>query len=236
MDSVGRLSLSLRKQGLWSTANKLRSWAMDYLYDLRYGLDTCATSELAELTIGGENKARGYRYQPTRVLVLRKFFRLMRPLLPPNGVLVDFGSGKGRILLVASEFGFREARGVEFAHELCEAARKNIARYKARPGVATEFKVIEGDAARYEIGDDENVFMMFNPFDDIILGRVLDNIVASLRQRPRKILIIYYNPRWANVFEQRADFLRLQELNFSGLKFLLYSNAGPAAQPGGKPH
>ena len=226
MNPLLQLGLSLRSQGLWATANKLRGWALDYLYDLRYGLDTCANSELAELTIGSENKVRGYGYQPTRVLLLRKFFHSIRPLLPPNGVLVDFGSGKGRMLLVASEFGFREARGVEFAHEL--TARKNVARYKARAGVAAEFKIIESDAACYAIAADENVFMMYNPFDESILGQVLDNIAASLRKAPRRILIIYVNPRWGRVIEQRADFVLVREWVLWGFKFAVYSSRAPS--------
>jgi len=142
----------------------------------------------------------------------------------PNGVLVDFGSGKGRMLLVASEFGFREERGVEFAHELCETARRNVARYTARTGVAAEFKIIESDAACYAIAADENVFMMYNPFDETILGRVLDNIAASLRKAPRRILIIYVNPRWGRVIEQQADFVLVHEWVLRGFKFAVYSS------------
>ena len=116
----------------------------------------------------------------------------------------------------------------EFAHELCETARKNIARYKARTGVATEFKVVESDATRYAIGADETVFMMYNPFDEIILERVLDNLSASLRKAPRRILIIYVNPRWGRVIEQRADFVPVREWVLWGFKFAVYSSRDPS--------
>jgi len=207
-----------------ATATKLWVLMADHLYDLRHGIDTCKGSPLEGLTIGGENKERGTRYQPTRVVPLRKLFRLVEPLVPSNSVLVDLGCGKGRVLLVASEFGFKEVRGVEFAHELCEIAKKNCAVFKARKHFKPDWRIIEADVTQYTIEPDETVFFMFNPFDEIILQKVLDNIATSLQMRPRKILIIYYNPRAAETIERRADFTRLQEYNFWGYNFKVYSN------------
>jgi hypothetical protein len=107
---------------------------------------------------------------------------------------------------------------------LCEVARKNYATFKAKKNVRTEFQTVESDAAEYTVGADESVFILYNPFDGAILDKVLDNIAISLRQQPRKILIVYYNPRWRHVIEQRNDFTRLRELSFWGYAFTVYSN------------
>lgn len=224
VSALERLKFSLRNQGLSATLGKLWGLVVDYWFEFRYGLDTCSCSELDGLTVAGDNKAKGYRYQPTRVRPLRRLFNAVMPMVPPESVLVDFGSGKGRVLLVAAESGFREVRGVEFAHELCEVARKNVARYKAKTGVETDFKIIESDAAKYIVSADENVFVVCNPFDETILGAVLDNIAASLRKQPRKVLILYYNPRWGHVIEQRNEFVRVERFNYWGLIFTVYSN------------
>ncbi len=42
---------------------------------------------------------------------------------------IDLGSGKGRVLLMASEYPFQKIIGVEFMPELHRAAQKNIAGY-----------------------------------------------------------------------------------------------------------
>src|ERR1700688_3075147 len=42
---------------------------------------------------------------------------------------IDFGSGKGRALLLASEYPFRRIVGLEFSPELHLTAEENIARY-----------------------------------------------------------------------------------------------------------
>lgn len=224
MNALQRLRSSLRNQGMANTLAKARGLVLDYLFDVRHGVDTCACLELDHLTVKGENRERGYLYQPTRVVLLRELFSALRPLIAADSVLVDFGSGKGRILLVAAEFGFREVRGVEFAHELCEIARRNIARFTARTKGPTEFKVCELDAAKYVVGADETVFILSNPFDQAILAKVLDNLVASLRQNPRHVLIVYFNAKWDQAIQERAEFVRLQELDLSGFRVTVYSN------------
>lgn len=226
MKPLQRLASSLRGHGFKGTLFKTRVLLVDYLFDLRYGVETCSWSELAPLTIQSENREHGYSYQPTRVLPLRILFRAIQPLLPRDGVLVDIGSGKARVLMVASEFGFKEARGIEFAHELCDVARHNVERYKRASGVTTKFTIIEADATRYPIQPEESIFIMYNPFDETVLGRVLENIATSLRRNPRKIIIVYYNPKWNEIVESRPEFKRARELNIWGFKFTVYSSAG----------
>jgi SAM-dependent methyltransferase len=219
-----RFVFSLFGVGAFATVIKLGCVAVDHWFDLRYGLDTCSWADLKGLTINSKNKDSGVRYQPTRVLPLKKLLRTIQPMIPENPMLVDYGCGKGRVLLVASAFGFREVRGVEFAHELCEIARKNCARYKAKAGVNTEFRIAEADAASHPVSADENIFFLYNPFDVSVLNKVLDNVSASLRRTPRKIMIVYHNPKWAHVFDERADFVRLSDVSFWGYHFTVLTN------------
>ncbi len=219
-----RLKASLRGEGMATTFTKIWIWLADHLFDIRYGVDTCKNAALDALTIESQNKEHGCPYQPTRVAPLRKLFREIGPILPPNSVLIDLGCGKGRVLLVASQFEFKEVRGVEFARELCETARKNCAAFSRARNVRAEFRIIEADVTLYEIQPDETVFFMFNPFDEAVLSKVLANIETSLQARPRKILILYYNPKGAGVIEQRRNFARKQECSFWGYRFVVYEN------------
>jgi hypothetical protein len=224
MNLFQRFTTSLRGIGLRVTLIKFYAIFIDHWFDFRYGVDTCSIMELDDLTIHSDNKTRGYRYQAARVLPLRRLFKTIKSILPANPVMVDFGSGKGRILLVASAFGFGDIRGVEFAHELCEIARKNCAQYKNKTKVETEFKIIESDAVKYEIRSEENVFIFYNPFDDAIMNPVLDNIAASVDKHPRKVFIVYYNPKWGQLIEHRPNFTVLQKLDFWGYRLVVYSN------------
>lgn len=224
MDILTRLITSLRRKGISETLLKLRVLLVDRLFDLKYGIDTCAWSQLDQLTIKSANKDRGHRYEPTRVLALRKLFHSFRSLLPDESVLVDFGCGKGRVLFVASEFGFKEVRGVEFAAELCRTALRNMERHRARSGTRIPCRIVEGDAAKYPIARDENVFFLFNPFDGKILGQVLGNIGQSLQKHPRRILIIYHNPRFDGIIGPQTKLSRIREFSYCGCNFSLFSN------------
>lgn len=224
MSIMRRLKNSLGQQGFSTTLYKIYILAVDYWFDLRYRVETCQQVQLHDLAITSGNKERGNRYQASRVVPLRKLFPRLKPLISSDAVLVDFGCGKGRVLVVASEFGFREVRGVEFAPELCAIARKNCAAYKRATGVATEFQVSESDVVDYRINSDESVFFMYNPFDGFIVSKVLNNIATSLAVNSRKIIIVYYEPRFSDAIEQKASFSKLFDLNFRGYPFSVYAN------------
>ena len=228
LTALSRLARSLQDEGFSATLAKLYGLGVDYWFDFRHGTDTCSWSELDQLAIPSENKAAGYRYQPARVLPLRKLLENIERELPPNPVLVDFGSGKARVLLVAAEWGVRELRGVEFSRELCEIARKNCDRFKAQTRTAAVFQITEADAAFYAVHPEENFFFFYNPFDNTVLSRVLDNIAESLRGHPRKILIVYYNPLWNDVITSRPELKLVREVRFWGFQFNLIENRFPS--------
>ena len=160
--------------GPHATLIKLCCVAADHWFDtVRYGLDTCSWSELNVLTIDSNNKERGVRYQPTRVLTTKKLFRAIQPMMPENPTLVDYGCGKGRGLLVASAFGFREYAVSSSPMSYGEIATKNCARYKAKAGVKTEFRIAEEqEAAGHAVSADEKIFFLYNPFDVSVLNKV----------------------------------------------------------------
>lgn len=224
------IKIALVRYGLWGTIVQVYIMfqipIIDFFFDFIYRTDTRREENLDDLMIGSENKERGVRYEPTKVLPLRKLFKYIRLTIPVDGIFVDFGCGKGRVLLIASNFGFKEVRGVEFAHELCKIANNNCDVYKRQTAVRTEFKIIESDVVDYIINPDENVFFMFNPFDEIIMNKIIKNIATSLKTQPRRILIIYNRPKYSKVIEQQDKFVRLEECVFGGIRFALYSNKG----------
>jgi len=217
---------SFQHEGFMVTVGRLYTVFVDYLFDIVYGLDTCTKVELSELEIVGSNREKGFGYEPTRLVPLRKLFKEIKPMIPTETVLVDFGCGKGRVLLGTLTMGFHEVRGIEFAGELCKIARKNYVKYSSRKKNSTGYKIIESDVTDYHIQTDENIFFINNPFDEDIFGKVLHNIEGSLQRKHRDVLIIYHN-HWTGypqVLEQRSDFSRIKEISIYGYKFIIYSN------------
>ncbi len=165
--------------------------AHDHLFDWRLGTDTCRVVGLAQLAIASENAARGVAYHATGVRAFRRLLSLVRP--GRDGAFVDFGCGKGRVLLLALECGFRRVVGVDFSSELCSVARSNLRRVRGT-NWKKEAAVLCGDAANYEVGPGDHVFYLYHPFDEVVLAAVLSRIQRSLDATPREAWLIYANP------------------------------------------
>jgi SAM-dependent methyltransferase len=105
---------------------------------------------------------------------------------------IDFGSGKGRVLLMAAEFPFRKIVGVELLPELHEIAARNVEQYRGGEH-ANRIELWNGDARVFPIPPGPLVVYMNNPFPAPVLGSVLANLSASLQTYPRKLLLAYAN-------------------------------------------
>ena len=221
---------SIRRIGYCRTGSVILSRLADYVFDLRYGTDTVQTREVRELDVQGEQKHHAQRYQPTGSLPFRRLMRLYR--FPKSSVLVDFGSGKGRVLLMGMLYGFRKVIGIEFSGPLCHTARENLARLAARlASNGTTAEVVQQDAAEYILAGDEDLFYFFHPFDDEILRRILVNINTSLERRPRRAWIVYYLPVHVTALEAHAPrFALLGQHLLSGYPCRVYGTAYDGAE------
>ena len=106
---------------------------------------------------------------------------------------IDIGSGKGRALLLASEFGFRRIIGIELLPELVEVARENAKTFKQR-GSHSEIELICGDATKFPFPSEPAVVFLFNPLPEPALRTLLENLARSLREYPRTVYVAYANP------------------------------------------
>lgn len=222
MALLSRIGTSLQERGLKISLLKIYAKAYDRWYDVRYGIDTFAKAKNDELTIDSVRKDNSNEYGGTRILPLRAFFRTIQPILPDNPVLVDLGSGKARVLLIASEFGFQRAIGVEFARELYEISVQNCQKYTETTNTQTKFTNFCLDVVEHDIQPDENVFFLYNPFDTPVFTKVLENISTSLQKHPRNVLIIGHNFKDADVFKQFPEFHKVTDFDTWTHPFTVY--------------
>lgn len=166
--------------------------------ETKYGIDTIKINRLRDEKIISENLSHASIYQASNYYLIEKAFDYLKKE-NANHAVVDFGCGKGRILAVAAYYGFKRITGIDFSMRLCIEAEANVEKIsKLFPG--TEFEVICDDAALYQIRNYQNCFFFFNPFDEVVLLKVVKNILASLKAFPRKIYVIYLNPVHQEIF------------------------------------
>ena len=174
---------SVRERGLVPTMKVAASAVADLSFDWRHGTNTMRWVEVSDLGAAGANRRYSVRYQATKA---RPLWTLLNSLdLPRNGGFVDFGSGKGRVLLMAALYGFSTICGIEFSPDLCECSRRNVEIFKRRSGVTTRIEVLLLDAALYSIQPDQAVFFMYNPFGDAVMTQVLVNLRKSFEAARR---------------------------------------------------
>jgi predicted RNA methylase len=186
-----------------------KRWA-DWRYDTVHCVHTSSAVDLERLQVAGPHRASGKRYQATTERAFREALHSV-PIDHRGFVFVDFGSGKGKCLLMAADYPFRKIMGVEFSPELVEIARRNAKTYRSPHQKCRDIESIACDAAAFDLPPDPCVLYFYNPFGPDILGKVRDNIERSLRAVPRPAYVLYYNPLYRDVFDTTASLSLIRE-------------------------
>ena len=139
--------------------------------------------------------------------------------ITPNDAIVDFGCGKGGILISLSKYPFAKITGVEIAPDLVEIAKNNIRKLNIR-----NVDIECCDAAEFKQLHEYNYFYFFDPFPCNVMQDVLNNIEHSIQKRPRKVTIIYLNPLCHDLIAAKSIFIRTKELPHFEHKCFIYSN------------
>lgn len=184
----------------------------------KYGINTTGADELKKLEDKGIDITHATIYMPVSYTLLEEIFKQLdsnnnkqqieQSEIPmtigatnnkPSNHFLDIGCGKGRALCVAAHQGFTQVTGIDFSKELCDMAKENLALTKQKIPTL-HFNVINNDAFYFEIPGDVDCIFFFNPFDEIIMSAVVNNIFESLQISPRKLRIIYVNPQHKEQF------------------------------------
>ena len=192
-------------------------------FDRVHGIDTEGDRDgwtyLSDLDIASPNWIHGKNYaaiEPER-------FRALMAALPINFsefTFVDFGSGKGRALLLASEYPFKKILGLEFSPELHDVAVANIHRYRSE---SQKCRLVESrvmDFVEFEFPDEPLVLYFFDPSNAKVIGQVMKNLECSVRAHPREVYVAYVGPR-AVELPQIAGFLE-SVVTDTGKQFAVY--------------
>lgn len=135
----------------------------------------------------------GRAYQPSDPSTFHEIMSRL-PLGFHQFTFVDLGSGKGRALLLASDYSFRRIIGVELLPELHAIARANVRKYHSERQQCREFELHCADARDYQFPPEPLVIFVFEAFPEDILRDVIAGVERALRKAPRKVFLVYQNP------------------------------------------
>jgi SAM-dependent methyltransferase len=221
LDLLRWAAVRTTRDGVFPTIKAAGAYGIDLLFDWKFGTDTMRWVGKDALGAVSENRRHSRCYKPSKS---RPFLKLLRSLdLPRDCNFVDIGAGKGRVLLLASQCGFRKVIGIEFSSDLCAQARRNLEAYSRKVSLRSPIHIVEADATTHRFGPEDRVFYLFNPFDAVVLTQVLRNLGRSLAQHPRRVWLIYNDPQHHDVVVEAGFFRSESTREVDGTIFGIYS-------------
>ncbi len=188
-----------------STPERRRQRYGDMEYDWEHRVNTTSG------TVGWRARLLGLfhsPYQPTEPALFQEMIASL-PIAFDTFTFVDLGSGKGRKLLMASEYPFRRIVGVEVLPALHQIAQENLARYQSESQKCFALEAVCGDATSFSFPAEPLVLYFFNPLPESGLRRVMANLDSSLNAHPRAVYVLYHNPMLEEVLSGRAVWTKL---------------------------
>jgi SAM-dependent methyltransferase len=164
-------------------------------------------------------------YQPTESALFHEMLDALRQQSHSDFrdfVFLDLGSGKGRTLLMASDYPFRRIVGVELLPALHQAAQENLSKYRGESQKCFALESICADATKFPFPAEPTVLYLFNPFPEAGLRRMIANLEQSLRAHPRALYVLYHNPLLDHVLSQSAGLRKLHATH----QYAIYVSVG----------
>jgi len=176
-----------------------------------------AAAPTGKLQMANLTRLKGPDYRPTPRLVFRWAMESI-PEKPEDYAFVDFGAGRGRVLLLASHLNFARIVGVEFSEELHNDCEMNIAQYPRSLMKCRNVECVLQDAASFEFPDGPTIFYFFHPFDEKVMAEVLERIARSYDRNPRRIYLVCVDMPDGRAIEDLGIFGRFHLPGLKGLK------------------
>ena len=157
----------------------------DRFWEKRLGIDTQGRRQIAYRD--------AHRYESVPYHVCFKIFDWLEA--GPADVIVDVGSGKGRVLCTAALRPIRKAIGIEIDPELHAIAEANVRQIRLR---RAPIHLFCQSATEYDF-EGVTIVCFFNPFGGETMRRVLANLQKSIEADPREVRIVYLNATCAHL-------------------------------------
>ena len=220
--SPSRMWLETIKAEYQSLLRKLHERVFDATREQLFFVPTKEPAALSTLTIATPNCAYGHDYRPVPCKVFDWALDQIQEDFS-KFTFVDYGAGKGRAMLLAAEHPFAAIAGVEFAAELHDNARMNIAQYPRSNMRCRNVECVMVDAVEVGPPDGASVHFFFNPFARAVFAEVLNNLVMAYRMKPRRLYLILVDPVATDIVDASGVFARVEPSQTDALKLKLLS-------------
>jgi SAM-dependent methyltransferase len=192
-------------------------------FDQIHGVDTSGLIAAGNLITGHPNDSHVTAYYGVAPSILRTLIGLWRATNPLHPIdhytFLDVGAGKGRAMLVASEFPFCQIIGIELNPTLADVAQLNLDHWIASHAADTTAPLLapihlsEQDALTFDLPRTPTLAFLFHPFEAPVLKLLLRRIEARFAKKsgtPTPAFdLLYVNAECRKTLDQHPAFTRL---------------------------
>jgi SAM-dependent methyltransferase len=185
-------------------------------FDQVHGTDTSGLVPARDLVTGHPNDEHVTAYYGVAPSILRSLVHRWRETSPPQHItdytFLDLGAGKGRAVLLASEFAFREVIGVELNPAMTVIAEANVALWRSAhvtdptASAIAPISIVQDDALNLPLPAVPTLIFLFHPFEDPVLKMLLRRIEAAFVGHPGELDILYVNAEHGAVLNRHPAF------------------------------
>ncbi|MEM7452759.1 MAG: hypothetical protein AAF456_00260 [Planctomycetota bacterium] len=173
MNPIRKILWRIRKTGVLQTLLWLQSHFSTWYREWSRGIDTRGR---LPLDAEADNGCNGY--EPIMYECLDGIFRHLE--VTGSDVLVDYGSGKGRVLIEAATYPYMRIEGVEYEKSLIDDCLNNFRAFRADL-IDHRVKIHHCDARDFEIPADATHLFIWNSFIGPVLQAVIDRVRAHTK-------------------------------------------------------
>jgi SAM-dependent methyltransferase len=126
-------------------------------------------------------------------------------------VFLDIGAGKGRALLLASQYPFLRVEGIELNPTLARIANANISLWlnDLQANALAPITLHHADATTHPLPPEPTLAFLFHPFELPLLRRFLRHIEKSQTAHSKPFDLLYANAEHDSLLDRHPAFTRL---------------------------
>jgi SAM-dependent methyltransferase len=176
-------------------------------FDLQYGIDTSGLVDALPSKLDQRLAGQLNPYMGSQPSIIR---RALDTLGDVTGyTFVDIGCGKGRPLIVASEYPFANVLGFDIGADLVKTANANGATIAKRFPTRPPIRAIHADVTDMVVPSGNIVLFLFNPFGPELIATLLRKLEASLASGVvEHLFVVYDNPVCGDIFDASRSLQR----------------------------
>ena len=164
-------------------------------FDKRHSVETTREEALGDMGVAADAVERGNSvYRVTWGWLIEKALGRL-DIDPQRYTFIDYGSGKGKAMLMASDLPFKAIIGIEYATQLHEIAVENCRAYRSVDQKCRSLEPVLGDVLNYSPPSGPIVCFMCNPFDEATLRAIFKSWRMRYQSGERELRILYLNMR-----------------------------------------